>query len=117
MMSNYLLILFFVGFTGVFLYSTIRNRGFKGAVFGAPIASSLGEVSLMKRSLVSQKLKVHILGDASSTQFVGLELRSSGLGVFSMMPLRLTREQALAVITLLERAVAGLNAGPDGRPA
>jgi len=89
-----------------FVYSIIRHRGFKGAMFGATVLSSVGEVSSPKRGLMSQKLKVHILGGESPTdRWVGLELTSSAPGSWSMTPIRLSAETR-KLIALLEEAIA-----------
>jgi hypothetical protein len=90
-----------------FAYSIIRHRGFKGAMFGATVLSSVGEVSSPKRGFMSQKLKVHILGGESPTdRSVGLELTSSGPGSWSMTPIRLSTSEAKRLIALLEEAIA-----------
>jgi len=89
-----------------FGYSIIRHRGFKGAMFGATVLSSVGEVSSPKRGFMSQKLKVHILSGESPTETsVGLELTSSGPGSWSMTPIRLTTSEARRLIALLEEAI------------
>jgi hypothetical protein len=102
--------IFFALFFGViayFIYSIIRHRGFKGAMFGAEVLSSVGAVSSPKRGLMSQKLKVHILGGENPAErSVGLELTSSGPGFWSMTPIRLPTSEAKKLITLLEQAVA-----------
>ena len=103
-------VLFFALFFGViayFTYSIIRHRGFKGALFGAAVLSSVGEVVSPKRGFMSQKLKVHILGSESPTdRSVGLELTSSGPGSWSMTPIRLSTSEARKLIALLEEAIA-----------
>lgn len=90
-----------------FVYSIIRHRGFKGAMFGATVLSSVGEVSSPKRGFMSQKLKVHILGGESPTdRSVGLELTSSGPGSWSTTPIRLSTSEARRLISLIEEAIA-----------
>ena len=97
----------FLGVIAYFIYSIVRHRGFKGAMFGAEVLSSVGEVSSPKRGLMSQKLKVHILGgDNPANRSVGLELTSSGPGSWSMTPIRLSTSEAKKLIVLLEEAVA-----------
>ncbi len=97
----------FFGVIAYFIYSIVRHRGFKGARFGAEVLSSVGEVSGSKRGLMSQKLKVHILGGASSAdRSVGIELRASAPGAWSMTPIRLSTSEARQLAALLERAVA-----------
>jgi hypothetical protein len=104
------LLVFFIFFFAViayFGYSIIRHRGFKGALFGATVLSTVGEVEGQKRSFVSQKVKVHILGGESpADRSVGLELTSSAPGSWSMTPIRLSMSEARSLITLLEKAIA-----------
>lgn len=103
-------VIFFALFGSViayFIYSIIRHRGFKGAMFGAAVLSSVGEVASVKRGFMSQKLKVHILGGESPTDIsVGLELTTSGPGSWSMTPIRLSTSETRKLIVLLEEAVA-----------
>ncbi len=96
----------FFGIIAYFGYSTIRHGGFKGAMFGAKILSSVGEVSSTKRGLMSQKLKVHILDDDDPAgRSVGLELTSSGPGSWSTTPINLSRSEVRRLISLLEAAI------------
>ena len=88
-------------------YSIIRHRGFKGAMFGATVLSSVGEVAAQKRGFMSQKVKVHILGgDSPTDRSVGLELTSSAPGSWSMTPIRLSMPEARSLIGLLEKAIS-----------
>ena len=104
--AEILFLAIFVGVLLYFAYSIIRNRGFRGAMFGAPVVSSLGEVSIARRGFGSQKLKVHILGGESpSDRSVGLELTSFGPGSFSMTPIRLSLAEVRTLIGLLEKAI------------
>ena len=96
----------FFGVIAYFIYSIVRHRGFKGAMFGAPVVSSLGEVASVKRGLLSQKLKVHVLaGDSPVDWSVGLELTSSAPGAWSMTPIRLAPSEVQTLIGLLEKAL------------
>ncbi len=96
----------FFGIVAYFAYSAIRHGGFKGALFGAKILSSVGEISCAKRGLMSQKLKVHILdSDDPVDRSVGLELTSSGPGAWSMTPINLSSSEARRLISLLEEAI------------
>ena len=101
--------IFFAVFFSIVAYfasSVIRHGGFKGAMFGAKILSSVGEISLAKRGLVSQKLRVHILdSDDPADRSVGLELKSSGPGAWSMTPIGLSSSEARRLISLLEEAI------------
>jgi hypothetical protein len=90
-----------------FLYQVIKNRGFRGAMFGAPVARTIGEVDLGRHGMVRTRLKVHRLEprDASSPE-TGIEVWTTTVGAFSVAPLPLTREQAVTLSTLLSQAAA-----------
>ena len=96
----------FFSVVAYFVYSMIRHGGFKGAMFGAKILSSVGEVRSPKRGLMSQKLKVHILdSDDFAERSVGLELTSSGPGSWSTTPIKLPNSEVRRLISLLEEAI------------
>jgi hypothetical protein len=88
-----------------FAYSVVRHRGFKAAMFGAKIVSSVGQVSVKRRGLISQKLRVHILGGGAADRAVGLELSSSAPGAWSMTPISLSVSEAAELVALLEEAL------------
>lgn len=48
-----------------FGYQVIKKRGLKGAIFGAPIQRTIGELDLGKTGPMSTKLKVHVWNRAS----------------------------------------------------
>ena len=106
MKFEYIFFGLFFSFVAYFGYSMIRHGGFKGALFGAKILSSVGEVCSSKRGLLSQKLRVHILdgGDAIDRS-VGLELTSSAPGAWSTTPITLSNSEARKLISLLEEAI------------
>lgn len=101
---------FFAGFIGVlgyFVYRIIRYKGFKGALFGAEILETFGEVSGSSLGFGGISLKVHMLGSSDTSHgLVGLELvMRSGLS-YQMSPMKLERSEAQKLISLLEQAVA-----------
>ena len=97
----------FFSFIAYFGYSMIRHGGLRGALFGAKVLHTVGEVSSAKRGLMSQKLKVHILDTQTSAEgAVGIELTSSGPGSWSTTPIRLSNSEAQKLIQLLEQATS-----------
>jgi hypothetical protein len=97
----------FFSFVAYFGYSMIRHGGLRGALFGAKVLRTVGEVSSSKRGLMSQKLKVHILDAESSVEgAVGIELTSSAPGSWSTTPIRLSNSEARNLIELLELATS-----------
>lgn len=107
MSFEYIFLAGFIGVLGYFVYRIIRYKGFKGAMFGAEILETFGEVSGSKSGFVSVSLKVHALsGPDALHSLVGLEVVArSGLS-YQMSPMTLERSEAQKLISLLERAVA-----------
>ena len=103
-------VVFFVVFLGALLYfsiSVVRHGGFKGAMFGASIDQTLGEVGSGANSMISQKLRVHALAASSRPdKAVGIELSSSTFASWSMTGLTLSTSETRNPIALLERAIA-----------
>jgi hypothetical protein len=96
-----------------FLSQVIKNRGFRGGMFGAPVARTIGELDLGRKGMVRTRLKVHRLEpqEASSPE-IGIEVWTTTIGAFSIAPLPLTREQAVTLSSLISQAVAeGSNRG------
>jgi hypothetical protein len=90
-----------------FLTQVIKNRGLRGAMFGAPVVRTIGELDLGRRGMVHARLKVHRLEtrDTMSPE-IGVEVLSTTVGSIGAMPLPLTRAQALTLSTLLSQAAA-----------
>jgi hypothetical protein len=96
-----------------FLFQVIKNRGFRGAVFGAPVARTIGQLNLGRKGMVRTRLKVHRLEPREpSSPEIGIEVWTKTIGAFSIAPLPLTREQAVTLSSLLSQAAAeGANRG------
>ena len=96
----------FGSFVAYFLYSMFRHGGFRGAMFGARIYSSVGEVSTGKRGLGSQKLKVHVLEiDDANEPRIGIELTSASPLSWSTVPITLSDAGVRELISLLEQSL------------
>jgi hypothetical protein len=102
-------IVFFVVFGAIVaysLYAIFRHGGFKGAMFGAKISSSIGEVSTKTRGVGSQKLKVHLLDVEDPTKpRVGIELTSSTPLSWNTVPIKLSDASVRELISLLEQSL------------
>lgn len=102
--------LFFVVFglmLAYFAFQVFRNRGLRGAMFGARVMRTVGELDLGRSGMVRRRLKVHCLkphGAASPN--IGVEFLATSFGGFGMTPVALTGEQANRLAALLTQAVA-----------
>ena len=107
MKFEYIFFGLFFSFVAYFGYSMIRHGGLRGALFGAKVLHTVGEVSSSKRGLMSQKLKVHVLDAKISEQgAVGIELTSTAPGSWSTTPIRLSNSEAQKLLQLLEQATS-----------
>jgi hypothetical protein len=87
------------------IFKVIKNRGFRGAMFGAPIKRTIAEIELGHGGLVSTKLRIHQL-DASRGEGgpeVGIEVVHKTFASWEMKPVSLSREEtrklAVALMT------------------
>jgi len=88
-------------------YQVFKNKGFRGAMFGAPVAGTLGELDLGRRGMVRTKLKVHRLESNNvNSPEVGLEFVASTIGSWQMIPVSLTKSEAIELSALLAQAAA-----------
>ena len=105
-MENTFFIIF--GLVALYLiYQVVKNKGIKGAMFGARIIRTIGELELGRRGMVRTRLKVHRLDPrGAGSPEIGLELFTTMIGSFHMTPVSLTREEAMRLGALLSEAVA-----------
>ena len=91
-----------------FLIRVARNRGVRGALFGAPVARTLGELDLGRRGIVRTGVRVCILEARSETSpGVGLEVGMTSITGFRYAPsAALTADQARRLARLLVDAAA-----------
>jgi hypothetical protein len=88
-------------------YQAIKKRGLKGAMFGASITRTVGELDLGRSGLMRTTLKIHRLeSGASGAPTVGIEVVNRSVVSYHMLPIRLTSEQAGGLRELLSRALA-----------
>lgn len=91
-----------------FVYRAMKNRGLKGAMFGARITRTIGELDLGKIGPVRTTLKLHRLESRElGAPTVGIEVVNRSVASYHMLPIRLTSEQAAVLRELLSQAMAG----------
>jgi hypothetical protein len=88
---------------GPFLFRIYKN-GLKGAMFGAPLGQTVGEVSGSGNSIMSFTLRVYVLGGDSPEKAVGLEIVAKSVASYQMMPISLSTENVRKLIMFLESA-------------
>jgi hypothetical protein len=90
---------------GPLLFRWFKFKSFSAAMFGVPIRSTVGEISLQTSAISSSVLKVHALGAGNGAdRAVGLQLTSKAPMAVSTMPITLTVEQAQQLSILLQSA-------------
>lgn len=94
----------FVFVIGAFVYKAVKNGGLRGAMFGAPIIATVGEVSASKGALVRMVVKIHKLGADTGDKTVGLELVTKSVASYQMMPISLSKAEARKLASFLESA-------------
>jgi hypothetical protein len=105
--APFLFVAFFVFMVGSFLVKMYKNGGFKGAMFGAPIVNTVGEVSGTGSKIMGITVRVHVLGGDSPDRSVGLEFVAKSVASYQMMPVSLSAIEAKKLIGLLESATKG----------
>ena len=102
-------VIFFIVFALIvarMLFGVVKNRGFRGMMFGAPLGATVGEIPLGSRGLVNTKIKVHHLEPGSDGEsMIGVEIVSWTFGSYRMLPVRLTGLQAQELTRLLRQAI------------
>ena len=94
-----------LAFVGILVWRYFRKGSLTGALIGARIASTVGEIDLAAPLGASQVLKVHVLEPgADATSQVALAIVSKAPLAASLVPIKLSREQAQHLATLLEQA-------------
>ena len=62
---------------GFFILKVIKNRGIKGALFGAPIERTLGEIPVQGLKFMRVVLRVHRLKASDPAKTVAIEITAS----------------------------------------
>ncbi len=95
---------------GSFIFKILKHGGLKAAMFGAPIAQTLGEVEGGGVKFMSVKVRVHTLGGGSEEKSIGLEFVAKSVASYQMLPVTLSATEAKKLATLLQSATSGSNA-------
>lgn len=100
-------VLFFAMFAlvvGSLIYRSVRHGGLKGAMFGAKIERTLGQVDCGGVRFGSMSLKVHALSENSRGKVIGIEMVAKTLTSYEMMPISLSASEAKRLAALLQAA-------------
>ena len=101
---NYLFFAFFAFAVGSMIYKIVRNRGFRGALFGAPVRSTMAELELQSRGMVKSRLKIHELDGRARGIEVGLEIIHTSVGSWQTVPVSLSAHEARRLAEILAQA-------------
>ena len=103
---DYLFYAVFAIVAGSFIYKLTKHGGFRGAMFGATIKNTIGEVSGSGPKLMSLSMRVHE-SDGPREKAVGLELVAKSLASYQMTPITLSVSEANKLTVLIDRATNG----------
>jgi hypothetical protein len=99
--------LFILILLGSFAWKYFRAGSLVGAMLGGRVRETVGEIALGKSpgAMTSAVLRVHVVEPRNGGEpFVGLAVTNRSLVGASMMPFRLTRDEAREAAELLRRA-------------
>ncbi len=97
--------LFIAAILAYFGYRIIRYKGLRGALFGAEIRKTVGEVETARIGPNRTVLRVHKLeSDNRSGENVGLEYISKGIAGYTTTPVALSHADTATFIALLQQA-------------
>lgn len=86
------------------VFRIAKYGGFKAAMFGAPMDSTVGTVRVRSEAMKTP-ITVHILGVTDGRKVIGLEVVASSFGSYQMLPVSLSIAEAKHLIATLEAAV------------
>jgi hypothetical protein len=91
---------------GYFGYRILQHGGLKGAMFGARIERTVGQVSGERRTAINVALKVHTLRRDNSEKLIGIEFVAKSFASYQMTPITLSVHQAQQLVSLLQDATS-----------
>lgn len=94
---------------GTFIFKTIKNGGFKAALFGAEITNTYGEVTAASKKSVKTTFRIHSLQSSANEKLIGVEMINKTFASYHMMPITLSKEESRKLITLLQKAIDNEN--------
>jgi len=85
----------------------LRNGSLVGALLGGRLTETVGEISLASSPMTSRVLRVSLMAAPDGgPQDIGLAITSKVALGASVAPFKLSRREALELVTLLQRASA-----------
>jgi len=93
--------LFAIIVIGFFVHRYLKHGGFKGALFGGTVESTIGEVAGSGSFLNSAVIRVCKIEGGS----VGVEFVGKSVGYYHTMPVTLSSTETQMLITLLQMAL------------
>lgn len=109
-------LVFFGGVALFFGWHVTRFGSFKGAIFGARLERSVGELDINNITLTKRTVRVHVLRDGKPDANVGVELVTKSFFSYQMHPLTLSRDDAMRLAALLQDAAQSSSTRPLGTP-
>lgn len=103
---QYIFFAFFAFGAGSLLYKIVRNRGLRGAMFGAPVRESVADIELPRRGMIKTRVKIFQLEANARDVDVGLEIVHSIVGSWQSIPLSLSAAEARHVAEMLIHAAS-----------
>jgi hypothetical protein len=100
-MSEEVFSIFFIAMLGLVVFLLFTRRG-RGVMYSGRIIKTYGGVSA-KRRMSSNKIKVHVV-DGGSVRFVGLEISTSSIGSYEIIPVSFPASEARQLAELLIEA-------------
>ena len=104
---EYLFYVVFAAVAGSMLFKALKHGGFKGAMFGAGIRKTVGEVSGNGPKLMSLSLKVHELDGEPNDKALGLELVAKSFASYQTTPITLSVTEAKKLADLIYSVTGG----------
>jgi hypothetical protein len=101
---NYIGLLFFCLILGFAAYRLSKFDGIRGAIMGAKIKSTIGEVEGASGRIGTTIVRVHKLDGPSPEKQVGIELVVKSIIGYQMMPIAISAAKAKELVKLIESA-------------
>jgi hypothetical protein len=91
-----------------------RNRGLAGAMLGAPVQRTVGELDLGSKGGLHKRVKVLLLEPTGAQSAeIGLQVTTTSMLSAGMSVIPLTRAEALRIRSLLSEALGPLRQGEN----
>lgn len=98
-----------LGILGFFAWRYFRSGSLVGALLGGRITDTMGQIELSSSGMSTRTLTVSLLGASDGkAKDVALTVTSKALFGASVIPFKLTQDQAQELIGLLQQAIRRL---------